>query len=82
MAPGSQCGAAIMQPASVPVASVSAQGKHTLVGSPEQTSPPVHMPVSPAVTGALSHAFDAQLSTVQRLLSSQCDASVQTTHMA
>ncbi len=78
---GLQCGAAIMQPASVPVASVSAQVTHTFVGSPEQTSPPVHMPVSPTAIAALSHTFDAQLSTVHGLLSSHCPSAVQTTHV-
>jgi hypothetical protein len=76
----SQNGAAFMQPASVPLVSVSAQGTHASEGAPEQTSPPVHMPISPAATDVLVQAFATHSSAVQATLSSQCAAVVQGTH--
>ena len=77
-----QCCAADVQPASRPVRELSVQSTHLLVGAPEQTKPGMHMPGEPDATAVFAQAPAEQLSVVQRLLSSQCAAVVQATHIA
>ena len=68
---------------SVGVEMVGTGAMHILVGAPEQTRPPVHMPGEPALTAVNTQAPAAeQLSVVHALLSLQCEAVVQATQVA